>query len=113
MRTKSFRREMTAQKIKRRQNMALSIANHDGFRNFINAKHYKKLDEAIHGSKPGLFAKHDYGAITSGTSSKTNARKRHASYRHKGGYGKSMLYTRHDQKQIDSLQEQLAAGLYE
>jgi hypothetical protein len=36
-----------------------------------------------------------------GTSTKTNTRKGHASYRHKGAYGKANNYSAHDQRQID------------
>lgn len=36
-----------------------------------------------------------------GTSTKTNTRKGHASYRHKGMYGKANNYSAHDQRQLD------------
>ena len=40
-----------------------------------------------------------YGSA--GTAIKTNTRKGHASYRHKGAYGKANNYSAHDQRQID------------
>lgn len=36
-----------------------------------------------------------------GTAKKTKTKHSHASYRHKGGYGKAKQYKPHDQKQID------------
>lgn len=41
----------------------------------------------------------EYGSA--GKAIKTNTRKSHASYRHKGGYGSANKYKPHDQRQID------------
>ena len=51
--------------------------------------------------KSGLFAKHDYGAVTCGKPVKTKTRKRKASYRHSGGYGAAKCYSAHDQRELD------------
>lgn len=67
---------------------------------YIGLRSQIKLFRAVYGDKGGLLAKHDYGAITFGTPMKTKTRKRSASYRHKGGYGRSCNYTAHDRRQL-------------
>ena len=101
MRGREFRREKRMEKIKKRQTMAIDIAHHNDSSGILKNRHFAKLDEAIYGEKAGLFAKHDYGSITNGISRKTNVRKKQASYRHKGGYGKSMNYSAHDQRELN------------
>ena len=81
MRTKEFRIEKRKVKIKARQKLAVHAA--------------------VSGVKSGLFAKHDYGAVTCGKPVKTKTRKRKASYRHSGGYGAAKCYSAHDQRELD------------
>lgn len=95
MRTREFRRWKREIKIKKRQAAALSAGLPGG-----DSTRSKKLQAAIVGDKPGLFAKHDYGVITDGTSQKTNVKKCQASYRHKGGYGQAKQYTAHDKREL-------------
>ena len=100
MRTKIFRIAKRKEKIEERQKMAMRIAHH-GQTALPKNKHYAKLDMAVSGEKPGLFAKHDYGVVTSGKPVKTKTRKRKASYRHSGGYGSAKQYSAHDQREMD------------
>lgn len=100
MRTKEFRIEKRKVKIKARQKLAVQIARHGNVALPQN-KHREKVDAAVSGVKPGLFAKHDYGAVTYGKPVKTKTRKRKASYRHSGGYGPAKRYSAHDQRELD------------
>ena len=103
MRDRSFRIKQRELKIKKRQRMIKSIAHPKDFVDLMpNNKHNNKIISALE-DKAGLLDKHDYGAITSGVSIKTNNRKGRASYRHKGAYGKANNYSRHDERQIESL----------
>lgn len=53
---------------------------------------------------PGKIHKGHYGYLGSGgTNVKTNTRKGHASYRHKGAYGKADNYKRHDYQQVERM----------
>lgn len=92
MRTKEFRIEKRKVKIKERQKLAMQIAHH-GNAVLPQNKHREKVDAAVSGAKPGLFAKHDYGVVTYGKPVKTKTRKRKASYRHSGGYGAAKRYS--------------------
>lgn len=105
MRTKEFRRWKRNLKIKQRQETALDIGHLESPCYATRSKHFSKLKDAACGDRPGLFAKHDYGMLTDGKSMKTNVRKRQSSYRHKGGYGKAMVYTVHDQRELDKCLE--------
>lgn len=100
MRTKEFRIEKRKVKIKARQKLAIQIAHH-GNTVLPQNKHREKVDAAVSGVKPGLFAKRDYGAVTYGKPVKTKTRKRKASYRHSGGYGAAKCYSAHDQRELD------------
>lgn len=100
MRTKEFRIEKRKLKIKERQKMAVCVAHRGGIALPQN-KHHEKLKAAISGERAGLFAKHDYGAITCGKPAKTKTCKRKASYRHPGGYGPAKRYSAHDQRELD------------
>lgn len=57
--------------------------------------------------KEGLLHKGNSGYLSDGRHIKTNARKGHSAYRHKGSYGKANFYSHHDQIQIDSMNYQL------
>lgn len=104
MRTLEYRREKREEKINKRRNLILQAGRHDALSNSLeNNKHYQKLDAAVHGDKPGLLAKHDYGALTYGKPRKTKTRKACASYRHKGGYGPALRLSTHDRRQMDTL----------
>ena len=100
MRTKEFRIEKRKVKIKARQKLAAQIAHH-GNTVLPQNKQREKVDAAVSGVKPGLFAKHDYGVVTYGKQVKTKTRKRKASYRHPGGYGAAKCYSAHDQREMD------------
>lgn len=100
MRTKEFRIAKRKKKIKERQKLVVQIARHGNVALQQN-KHREKVDAAVSGVKPGLFAKHDYGAVTCGKPVKTKTRKRKASYRHSGGYGPAKRYSAHDQRELD------------
>lgn len=100
MRTREFRIEKRSVKIKGRQKMAVRVA-HRGNIALPQNKHNEKLDAAISGEKAGVFAKHDYGAVTYGKPVKTKTRKRKASYRHSGGYGAAKNYSAHDRRELD------------
>ena len=83
-RTRAYRKEMRNKKIKRRQN---DISQ---FGTFL----YGKREVMIYGDTSGYLNKSHYGCI--GGSKKTKTKNSYASYRHKGGYGKAVLYSRHD-----------------
>lgn len=100
MRTREFRIAKRKMKIKERQKMAVQIAHHGNIALPQN-KHREKVDAAVSGAKPGLFAKHDYGVVTYGKPVKTKTRKQKASYRHSGGYGAAKCYSAHDQRELD------------
>ena len=55
--------------------------------------------------KDGYFANNNTlnACMGAGKSKKTKAKHGHASYRHKGAYGKAIDRTAHDQRQIDSM----------
>lgn len=100
MRNREFRRQKRKIKIKRRQRLAVTVGGHGTINHVKREKHFNKLEEAIYGNKPGIFAKHDYGMITCGVSKKTKTKNGQASYRHKGAYGSAKVYTRHDQREL-------------
>lgn len=106
MRTREFRRQKRKIKIRRRQKMAVQIGKHDSPFYVHGGPNYEKLDAAIYGDKPGLFAKHDYGMITGGVPRKTKTKRGQASYRHKGAYGPAMVYTRHDRREMERMKEE-------
>lgn len=54
-------------------------------------------------AEDGYLAKGHSGCLSLGKNTKTNTRKGHASYRHKGAYGEANKYTKHDQQQIDAM----------
>lgn len=100
MRTKQYRIKQRHLKIKKRQKMIKSVVHPKDYIELMpNNKHLNKVVRALD-EMPGLLDKHDYGAITSGVSIKTNTRKGRASYRHKGSYGKANNYNKHDKKTI-------------
>ena len=65
----------------------------------------KKINIALSGEKEGLFHKNHYGALGNGI--KTKTKNAYASYRHKGGYGKACVYSRHDKLQIICMNEKI------
>lgn len=107
MRTISYRREMRKKKIEKRQNLIKAIC-YDSFGHPELAFQYgSKIYNAIHNSKSGLLAKHDYGAITYGCPVKTNTKKAKASHRHMGAYGVAKNYKHHDKLQITYMNHEL------
>lgn len=67
--------------------------------NFWNDDRKSTLEETEDGYFENNSIMNEYGGA--GRSIKTNTRKSHASYRHKGGYGPANKYSAHDQRQID------------
>lgn len=58
--------------------------------------------------KPGILAKgHNGYCGNAGRSIKTNRRKGHSSYRHKGAYGPGDNYKKHDKQQVVDGKQQL------
>lgn len=57
--------------------------------------------------KSGILSKGHNGWLgRAGTAEKTNTRKGHASYRHKGAYGPGDNYKRHDKQQVIDCKQQ-------
>lgn len=58
--------------------------------------------------KSGVLAKGHNGLLgRGGTAVKTNTRKGHASYRHKGAYGPADNYSKHDKQQVEDGSQQI------
>ena len=58
--------------------------------------------------KSGILSKGHNGLLgRGGTAVKTNTRKGHASYRHKGAYGPTNNYSRHDKQQVEDGVQQI------
>lgn len=114
-RDKNYRIGVRKKKIKQRsrkiKNSRIGIEN--GHIITPDNKHEEKIKSAINCIKPGLLAKGDYGAITKGVSVKTKTKKGHSSYRHKGGYGKSLNYSKHDKNQINNMDQELEDFYYD
>lgn len=102
-RDRGYLRHVKEKKIKKRKQMVKNSCPNWAFliKQTIETKRKYKFDEAIFGNKEGLLSKEGYGFINGGSSVKTNTRKGHAGYRHKGDYGKANNYKKHDQQQID------------
>lgn len=96
-RTKDEQRANRERKIKQRKDL-------------VNATH-RKLQEDWCGYKnikDGYFDNNNTlnACMGAGTAKKTKAKHGHATYRHKGAYGKAIDRTAHDQRQIDSMDDQ-------
>ncbi len=96
-RTKDEQRANRERKIKQRKDL-------------VNATH-RKLQEDWCGYKnikDGYFDNNNTlnACMGAGTAKKTKAKHGHATYRHKGAYGKAIVRTAHDQRQIDSMDDQ-------
>ena len=103
-RTREYRREMRKQKIEQRRMKIKSVRRFysDEFENgYI---HGRKIQSAVFGTKGGLLSKGYYGAIVSGK--KTKTKNNYASYRHKGGYGKAIVYSGHDMRKILRMEQE-------
>ena len=95
-RSRNYRIAAKERKINRRKELIRSVSS---FRN-------EKIEYALSGEKDGLLSKCHYGAL--GGNRKTKTKNAYASYRHKGGYGKAVLYSRHDMAQIAGMKLDLA-----
>lgn len=101
MRTKEYCRNIRIIKIIKRKNKIRQNLH----RNF-NPHHLKNKDiEILYGDKSGYLNKNHYGWLTNGI--KTKTKNKYASYRHKGGYGKAILYSRHDRRQIIRMDQEI------
>lgn len=88
-RTRQYRIDVKNKKIRKRKR---------DIGNYGSVVYNEKLKSAFSGQKEGLFSKCHYGALGSGI--KTKTKNAYASYRHKGGYGKACVYSKHDNVQI-------------
>lgn len=96
-RTKEYRISMRKNKIRNRKEKILKFGSGIHCAGKIN----KIIDE-----NPGYLNKCHYGGFRG--SLKTKTKNSYASYRHKGGYGKAVLYSRHDKTQIISMEQALS-----
>lgn len=99
--TRGERRRRRNRKIKQRMKLAININHFQG-----DAKAGITLEDL---GEPGYFANNDeankWGQF--GRAKKTKARHSHASYRHKGGYGKAIVYCPHDLRQVEDMKQQI------
>ena len=116
-RDRAYLRKQRRRKINQRKEMIKNTEN-DFFKEYYvvpymedseNKNHKTDLHlESVYGDKDGYLSKSHHGMLgMGGTTKKTNSRKGHASYRHKGTYGKADQYTTHDQRQIDAMEQDL------
>lgn len=96
MRDRGYLRQVRLGKIKERKRMSKEMTGYFNPFGIIEA-----VDEE---HKDGYLAKGHNGYLSLGHKKKTNTRKGHASYRHKGAYGKADNYTKHDKKQIEAME---------
>lgn len=99
-RTKDEQRANRERKIKQRKDL-------------VNATHRTWQQEeqdwcSYKDIKDGYFDNNNTlnACMGAGTAKKTKAKHGHATYRHKGAYGKAIDRTAHDQRQIDSMDDQ-------
>ena len=97
-RSAAFRREMRNKRIKERQRKIKDLKSFYSKEFETSYIYGKKIYSAVFGDTGGYLSKGYYGAIFSPR--KTKTKNAYASHRHKGGYGKAILYSRHDQSQI-------------
>ena len=64
---------------------------------------HRNLQKSIEETEDGYFENNSImnGYCGAGNPIKTNTRKGHSSYRHKGGYGPANNYSAHDKRQIE------------
>lgn len=95
--TRGERRKRRKRKIRQRMNLATDINRYPGDANVT-----ADLRES------GRFANNNemnrWGKR--GTAKKTKAKHGHASYRHKGAYGKAVDYSPHDLRQVQDMDQQ-------
>lgn len=98
--TRGERRRRRKRKIKQRMKLAIDINHFPGDANI------GVTPEDL--GKPGYFANNNeankWGQF--GRAKKTKAKHGHASYRHKGDYGKAISYCPHDLRQVEDMNEQ-------
>ena len=103
-RTRSYRIRVIKRKIKKRQDTIKSLSCY-ALKYSCDCRHCQRLRDAISGERSGYLANGYYGYI--GGTTKTKTKNAYASYRHKGGYGKAILYSRHDKVQIVYMDQEL------
>lgn len=97
-RNQGYFREQRLRNIKRRWNIIKQKGS--------SIEPFEPLDDP--NFEPGTLAKgHNGYCGKAGTAVKTNTRKRHASYRHKGAYGPANNYSRHDKQQVEDRVQQI------
>lgn len=116
-RGRAYLRKQRRRKIKQRKEMIKNTEN-DFFKEKYVVPYLEDPEEknhktdlhldSVYGDKDGYLSKSHHGMLgMGGTAKKTNSRKGHASYRHKGTYGKADEYSPHDLKQIESMEQDL------
>lgn len=103
-RTRSYRIRVRKRKIKKRKDTIKSLSCY-ALKYSCDCRHCQRLRDAIRGERSGYLADGYYGYI--GGTTKTKTKNAYASYRHKGGYGKAILYSRHDKVQIVYMNQEL------
>lgn len=75
--------------------------------NILNFGFYvmSKRNAMVTGDKSGYLNKCHYGGLGRGI--KTKTKNSYASYRHKGGFGKALLHSRHDKRQIIRMEQEI------
>jgi hypothetical protein len=116
-RDRAYLRKQRRRKIKQRKEMIKNTENDFFKEHYVvpymedseNKNHKTDLHlDSVYGDKDGYLSKSHHGMLgMGGRARKTNTRKGHASYRHKGSYGKADEYSPHDQKQIDAMEHDM------
>ena len=93
--TRAERRNRRKKKIKHRSNLLFAL------------NHWLDKDSFYY-NYGKLANNNEMNALTNrGKSVKTNTRKGHSNYRHKGGYGPANNYSPRDTRQIDDMNDQI------
>ena len=93
MRTKAERRLNRSKKIKQRSTLL------EAFAWWLDKDHYDYGKLANNNEMNAIMSR--------GCSKKTNTRKSHSNYRHKGGYGSATNYSQRDAKQVADMNDQI------
>ena len=95
--TRGERRRRRKRKIKQRADLMLNIDS-------CSTWNPAPIEELI--SALGMLANNNY-VNGLGNGRKTNVRKKHSRYRHKGGYGKDKQWKPHDERQVEDMDQQI------
>lgn len=103
-RTRNYRREVRKQKINQRKQKVKDIRKFHSEEFELGYIQGRKIHTMIFEYKSGLLSKGYYSCIPC-LPTKTKVKNAYASYRHRCGYGKAILYSRHDKKQIIAMKQ--------